>query len=93
MEQESTPSLPLGTLLLTFTAGAALGALVTALTTPRSGPELRGDLKELARRAKRKACSLSEEANGTWDEMKERTLLAAADLKRGMKDARDDLKG
>lgn len=42
-----------GGLLLGFLAGAAAGAVLVALTTPRTGPELRGDLKDLARRAKR----------------------------------------
>jgi len=42
----------LGTSLLIFTAGALLGAVVTALTTPKSGPELRGDLKDMGIRMK-----------------------------------------
>jgi gas vesicle protein len=31
--------------LLLFLAGAAVGAAVVALTTPKTGPELRADLK------------------------------------------------
>jgi len=36
-----------GTSLLVFLAGAAVGAAVAALTTPKTGPELRGDIKGL----------------------------------------------
>ena len=36
-----------GPTLLTFLAGAAVGAVVVALTTPKTGPELRGNLKDL----------------------------------------------
>jgi gas vesicle protein len=86
-------SSPIGPLLLTFLAGAAVGAVVVALTTPKSGPELRGDMKDLARRARRRAGLLADDACGAWDDMKERTSLAAADLKRGMADAADDLRG
>ena len=35
--------------LLFFLAGAALGAVAVALLTPKSGPELRADLKDKAR--------------------------------------------
>ncbi len=95
---------PMGPMLLTFLAGATLGALVVALTTPKSGPELRGDLKDLACRAKRKASDLAEDAYEALDDMKERTavaagdmkqrtVLAAGDLKRGVTDAVKDLRG
>ena len=92
MNQESTSS-SIGTMLLTFLAGAAVGAVVVALTTPKSGPELRGDLKDLASRAKRKAGDLADNASETWDDLKDRSAMAAADLKRGMKDAAKDLRG
>ena len=91
MSQENTPAM--GPLLLTFIAGAAVGALVVALTTPKTGPELRGDLKDIARRAKRKAEGLAEDASGAWDEMKDRSSLAAAELKRGISNVAKDLKG
>lgn len=42
----------IGTSLLIFLAGAAAGAILAALTTPKSGPELRGDLKDLGVRMK-----------------------------------------
>ena len=42
----------IGTSLLIFLAGAAVGAAVVALTTPKSGPELRGDLNAFGHRVK-----------------------------------------
>ena len=80
-------------MLLTFLAGAALGAVVVALATPKSGPELRGDLKDLARRGKRKAGDLADGAGAAWDDLKSRTALAAGDLKRGVSDSLADLRG
>lgn len=102
MSQENTS--PIGTMLLTFLAGAAVGAVVVALTTPKSGPELRGDLKDLAGRAKRKAGEMTDDAYEALEglkertmlaanDMKQRTTLAAGDLKRGMSDAAKDLRG
>ena len=102
MSQEN--SAPMGPMLLTFLAGATLGAVLVALTTPKTGPELRGDLKDLANRAKRKAGDLADDASVAWDDMKERTVLAAndmkqrtvlaaGDLKRGVSDAAKDLRG
>lgn len=92
MNQESTSS-SMGPMLFTFLAGAAVGAVVVALTTPKTGSELRGDIKDLARRAKRKVGHLAGDAGGAWDDLKERTALAAGDLKRGMSDAADNLRG
>jgi gas vesicle protein len=45
----------LGTNLLVFLLGAAAGAVLVALTTPKSGTDLRADIKGLAGRLKRKA--------------------------------------
>jgi gas vesicle protein len=45
----------LGTNLLLFLAGAAIGAAVVALVTPKSGPDLRADIKDLAGKLRRKA--------------------------------------
>ena len=42
----------IGTSLLVFLAGAVVGATVVALTTPKTGPELRGDIKDLGNRVK-----------------------------------------
>jgi gas vesicle protein len=82
-----------GPTLLTFLAGAAVGAVVVALTTPKTGSELRGNLKDLAARAKYKAGALADDAGDTWDDLKGRTTLAANDLKRGVTDAAADLRG
>jgi len=38
--------------MLVFLAGAAIGAVVVALTTPKTGPELRGEIKGLGNRVK-----------------------------------------
>lgn len=85
MNQGNTAS-PTGPRLLTFLAGATVGGLLVALTTPKTGPELRGDLKNLARRAQRKAGDLAEEADEAWADMKDCTALAAGDLERGTSD-------
>jgi len=79
--------------LWSFLAGAAVGAVVVALTTPKSGPELRGDLKDLTLRARRRAGQMADEATETWDDLKGRTTMAAGDLKRGLADAANDLRG
>ena len=42
----------IGTPLLIFLAGAAVGAAIVALTTPKTGSELRGDLKGLGSKVK-----------------------------------------
>lgn len=91
IKPENTGSM--GPMLLTFLAGTAVGAIVVALTTPKSGPELRSDLKAMAIRSKQKAGAMAEDASGVWDEVKERTCLAGSDLKRGVTDAADDLCG
>ena len=79
--------------LLTFLAGAVVGGFVVALATPRSGPELRGDLRDFADRARRRAGKLVEEARDGFDEVKQRTAQAASDLKRGIADSVEDLRG
>jgi gas vesicle protein len=91
MNQE-TASTSTGPLLLAFLSGAVLGAAIAALTTPKSGPELRGDLKDAAARAKRKAAGLAQEAAASMDDLKGRGQLAASDLKRGFSDMLRDLK-
>ena len=80
-------------MLLTFLAGAAVGAAVVALTTPRSGPELRGDLRNLARRAKGKVGDMVDEVGDAWDDMKGRAVKAGNDLQRGVSDAARDMNG
>jgi len=82
-----------GPLALTFLAGAVLGAVAVALATPKTGPQLRRDLKALALRTKRRTGDLAEDAGARWDEMKTRARHASADLKRGLADSVDDLRG
>lgn len=91
MNQESSPSL--GPSLLIFLAGAAIGAVVVALVTPKSGHGMRMEMKRLACRAKRSASDLANDADDAWSEVKDRSSLAAHDLKRGVTDAVDDLHG
>ena len=45
----------LGKNLLLFLLGAAVGAVVVALVTPKSGPGLRAELEDLTDKLKRKA--------------------------------------
>jgi gas vesicle protein len=92
MTQENRSSSPLGNMLLLFLAGAAAGAVLLALTTPKSGPELRGDLKELARRAKRKSDDLVASASGAFDGLRGRSRQAAGDLEHGMAESMNDLR-
>ena len=66
---------------LLFLAGAAMGALLVALTTPKTGPELRGDLKALGRRVKGKGEEMAGEAEEAWDEMKDEAGQALKDIK------------
>lgn len=63
----------LGTGILLFLLGAAAGAVVVALTTPKSGPALRGDFKRLVRRGQRKAADLADGAGDAWADLKTRT--------------------
>ena len=44
----------LGTTLVVFLAGAAVGAAVVALLTPKSGPDLRADLLDLGGKLKQR---------------------------------------
>lgn len=57
MSQEPS-NVPVGTIALTFLAGAAVGAVVLALTTPKTGKELRSDIKNLGNRLGEKAREL-----------------------------------
>jgi len=89
--KENTTSF--GPSLLSFFAGAAVGAVVVALTTPKPGYQVRRSLKTFAIRTKRKAEDLTDDASDAWSEAKERTSLPGEDLMRGVSDAADDLRG
>ncbi len=90
MNQEK--SSPVNVALLSFIGGAVLGALVVALTTPKSGPEVREDLKALGRRAKGKVGAMGDQVEEAWSESKERADQTVTDLKRGLHEAADDFK-
>jgi gas vesicle protein len=90
MNQERMSTLNVA--LLSFLGGAVLGAIVVALTTPKSGPQVREDLRALGRRAKDKAGNLGDQAGEVWTETKDRTDQSMADLKRGVHEAADDFK-
>jgi gas vesicle protein len=72
----------IGQALVLFAAGAAIGGLLVALNTPKSGPELREDIKGLARRARKKAGDLAEDAEGVWDRMRGKTQEAGEAVKQ-----------
>ena len=78
--------------LLTFLAGAAIGAIVVALTTPKSGPRLRKELKDLARCGGGKAHDVAEPIPGARP-AKQQAGWAPGDLKPGRKVSVDDLPG
>lgn len=65
MNQENPSSF--NTALLCFLAGAVAGAVVVALTTPKKGADLRGDLSDLGRRAKRRAGDLAQQLKDVRD--------------------------
>ena len=48
--------------VLAFLAGAAAGAVLAALTLPRSGPELREEIAHLGSRVRRKAGHMADRA-------------------------------
>jgi gas vesicle protein len=60
----------MGEALMLFLAGAAIGGLLVALNTPKTGPELREDLQALGRRTRKKAEGLAEDAGGAWERLK-----------------------
>jgi gas vesicle protein len=62
-----------GNTLLFFLLGAAVGAVVVALTTPKTGKDLRSDLKDMTNKVKDKARRLGDQiyssaANGIPEE-------------------------
>lgn len=53
----------IGTSMLVFLAGAAVGAIAVALTTPKTGSELRGDIKGFGNRIKDRLSRLQAQEN------------------------------
>ncbi len=74
---------PIAPMLLTFLAGAAVGAVVMALTTPKTGSQLRRDMRVLANRVKRRAGDVADDLGESWDDLKECAGLAAEEQKQG----------
>jgi len=70
----------MGESLMLFVAGAAIGGLLVALNTPKTGPELREDLKGMGRRAKGKAEDLAQDAEGAWEKLKGKAGEAASKI-------------
>jgi gas vesicle protein len=64
-------------LLMAFVAGAATGAAVALLTTPRTGKENREKLAEWARRAKEEAANAAPELRAQADRVAQAVGLAA----------------
>jgi hypothetical protein len=57
--------------LLAFFAGAAVGALVVALTTPKPGPQVRKDLGDLGRRLRGKVGDLAQRGSQALEAFKD----------------------
>lgn len=55
--------IPIGGFLVAFLAGAAIGAVTVALTTPKSGPQLREDLASGLDRLRRKLARAKDAAD------------------------------
>ena len=91
MSQNDTPSVV--PVLLTFLAGAAIGAIVVALTTPKSGPRLRKELGDLARCGEDKAHEIAEPLPGARKPARKQAGLVPRELKHGRKVSVDDLPG
>lgn len=58
-----------GNTLLTFLAGAAVGGVVVALTTPKRGSDLRKDLSRFAGKAKDQVHDWADAASGAVEGM------------------------
>jgi gas vesicle protein len=60
-----------GTGLMLFLPGAAVGAVAVALTTPKTGPDLRADLRDLTNSLRNKARKAGEDVRACAEEMAE----------------------
>ena len=86
MNQENSSTF--STSLLCFIAGAIAGAVVVALTTPKKGADLRGDIADLGRRAKRRASDLAQQLK----DVKDATFRGRSGPGNRAEDAWEDLK-
>ncbi len=79
--------------LFAFLAGAAVGAVVIALTTPKKGADLRKDLTGIGRRAKGGLDAAAQQGAKALDDLAKGTACAHSELKRSMDAAARDLQG
>jgi hypothetical protein len=91
MSQEQPPS-PFPA-LLTFLFGAAMGAVVLALTTSKSGPTRRRELKDLVRRSRARAHQAIEGFRGNGRRSSRHFVWNAAPTKPGIHISVNDLPG
>jgi gas vesicle protein len=75
------------TLLYTFLAGAALGAVVAALVTPKTGREARQDLLNLGKQSANKAKELGGKVSNALVKTRSVASETLAGFKRGLQDA------
>lgn len=86
------PSSPFPT-FLTFLLGAAIGAVVVALTTSRSGPTRRRDLRNLARDGRERTHRAIAAFRGNGLRSKRHFAWNAAPSKPGIQVSLNDLPG
>jgi gas vesicle protein len=91
MQEQASGSV--GNVLLAFLAGAALGGLVVALITPKSGEDLRADIKGLGNRMKEKAGEALAAAGSSIDEARHHAGKAASAAEGGIREAAQELRG
>ncbi len=80
------------TTLLAFLAGAAIGAVVIALITPKKGSEVRDDLANLGNRMKGKFDDLAQHGSEAWKEVKKGAGRASAELEQGASEAAEEFR-
>ena len=78
--------------LVSFLAGLAVGAVVAALVTPKSGPQTRRELAEFGRRAKDRAKEMGGKVGEVLAKTKAEAGQTLADLKRGLVEAANSTK-
>jgi len=92
MDQEQATSTHSTTALLAFFAGAALGAAVVALATPKKGRELREDITGFGRRVKGRIDHLARRSTRALEAFKETPAPRPDDLRNQASAAWQDLK-
>ena len=78
--------------MLAFIAGAAVGAVIVALTTPKRGSELREDLAGMGRRAKGKMDDLAQQGTQAWEAFKDDASESGQDLREKASEAWQEVK-